>query len=728
MEANAKMRQALVKGKGDKAAAREKASASGLGADKGRTKSPTGGGGSRGGGGGGSRGGSGTGPGGSRPGGGNRPGGSANHTKTPGKGPERGTGGQGGGGGRNTPSAPGKGPQNGSSGLGRGGGKLPAGHGSSGNNGAPGKPLPHTRGERLGARQAARQERRAARQQAGLADRSADRAQRRGQRQTQWDKRQSDRSDRDAHKQQQRQQRAAERKKAKETKSATAAASGRVTLGEALAREAERRWDRRRAEQLAKNPPPKNSNTKTMPLAGPAATKPGAGTWKNAKPLSGKTPVNSTKNVKNPPPAATGTAGTAAPAKPHPAPHPGATPSAGPPRTPAPAKAPPPPAKAPPAAAKPGPTPAKPTDGWKNKAAFTKAKAAQDLADALAHKLAPKPAPDPVTKDTGKSTTSAGAAARSAAEQQALNQQWLIDALRAHEAAWNVFGEPPRTARTARTKAKGKRPHRDTGAAQATQAAGDTRGTQKAGEQQDPDAAGWFDAWLDHLRDLREERRERSRARHARFSAAPADAAEPRQWADIPDHHARPPRRAQTTQDIVDAVLIEDTENTGGPAASTPGPCGYPRRPQTPTKEAPMGADVHTASPQAGMTAQHRTNVTFDEYLVDITNIALAAGLDKDRAAELAVALGKVATALREIAGDLIGDHNISPKVVDRVTDLADSAARMRQSAERCATECEIASQAAQLAALSVARVYGEDLQAMDDAGLAQASSAAHHD
>ncbi|MDQ0847587.1 hypothetical protein [Streptomyces sp. V1I6] len=142
-----------------------------------------------------------------------------------------------------------------------------------------------------------------------------------------------------------------------------------------------------------------------------------------------------------------------------------------------------------------------------------------------------------------------------------------------------------------------------------------------------------------------------------------------------------------------------------------------------------MASEVNRpASGRTGMAAQHRTDITFGEYLMEIANIAIAAGLDKDRAQDLAVALGKVADALRDMAADLVGDHNIATEVVDQITDLADAAARMKQLAERCATECEIASEAARLAALSVGRTYGEDIQAMDDAGLAHASAAAHHD
>ncbi|WP_327425678.1 ATP/GTP-binding protein (plasmid) [Streptomyces sp. NBC_01527] len=198
--------------------------------------------------------------------------------------------------------------------------------------------------------------------------------------------------------------------------------------------------------------------------------------------------------------------------------------------------------------------------------------------------------------------------------------------------------------------------------------------------------------------------------------------------------HDRPPRRAdQGEDDIVDADIVP-----GEPMAVTTGGKGLPPAPEErierpgttrPTaQEDPVASQVSKpASGQAGMAAKHRTDITFGEYLTEIVNIAIAAGVDEDRAQELAAALGKVADALRDMAADLVGDHNIATEVVNQITDLADAASRMKQLAERCATECEIASQAARLAATAVGRTYREDIQAMDDAGLANASSAAHH-
>ncbi|MFB7745386.1 ATP/GTP-binding protein [Streptomyces sp. NPDC056132] len=206
---------------------------------------------------------------------------------------------------------------------------------------------------------------------------------------------------------------------------------------------------------------------------------------------------------------------------------------------------------------------------------------------------------------------------------------------------------------------------------------------------------------------------------------------------DRPDRPARPPQPEPADEDIEDAVIVDDPSDPFGAHVSSP--ASLPRAPEPHTQrpgtsrptaqEDPVASEVNKpASGQTGMAAKHRTDITFGEYLTEIVNIAIAAALDKDRAQELAGALGKVADALRDMATDLVGDHNIATEVVDRITGLADAADRMKQLAERCSTECDIASEAARIAAMSVGRVYGEDIAAMDDAGLATASSAAHHD
>ena len=139
-------------------------------------------------------------------------------------------------------------------------------------------------------------------------------------------------------------------------------------------------------------------------------------------------------------------------------------------------------------------------------------------------------------------------------------------------------------------------------------------------------------------------------------------------------------------------------------------------------------SQVSRPSGQSGLGVQHRTDITFDQYLMEMANIAIKAASDQERAEALMEALTKVADALRDMAADLVGDHNVETDVTDMIADLADSAARMKAQAERCAEQCGIAKEAAKLAAAMVARVYGEDMAAKEDAGLKHASAAVHHD
>ncbi|WP_424893286.1 ATP/GTP-binding protein [Streptomyces sp. XH2] len=227
---------------------------------------------------------------------------------------------------------------------------------------------------------------------------------------------------------------------------------------------------------------------------------------------------------------------------------------------------------------------------------------------------------------------------------------------------------------------------------------------------------------------------------------APPEAEEPSQRAkpedlgftvDSPGRPSHPPRTEPAEEEIPDAVIVDDPSDPFGahvtsPASLPRAPEPHTQRPGTtrpPEQEDPMASEVSkTVSGQAGTPARHRTDITFDEYLMEIANIAISAAHDSERAEHLADSLRKVADALRDMAVDLVGDHNIATEVVDQITNLADGAMCMKQLAERCATECEIASEAARIAAMAVGRTYGQDIQAMDDAGLAHASAAAHHD
>jgi hypothetical protein len=243
------------------------------------------------------------------------------------------------------------------------------------------------------------------------------------------------------------------------------------------------------------------------------------------------------------------------------------------------------------------------------------------------------------------------------------------------------------------------------------------------------DGAGW-------RRRTRGPRRARRTGRRERPADSPFGAEDSTPTVEWPEHDTRPPKpAAKDEDDIVDADIVPD-----GPAAVTTGVKGLPpapeehtERPGTSRPTSTEGSSVSSSqvsrpSRQSGLGVQHRTDITFDEYLVKMANIAIKAASDQERAEALMEAFAKLADALREMAADLAGDHNIDTELTDLIADLADSATTMKIQAQRCAEQCGIAKEAAKLAAQKVARVYGEDMAAKEDAGLTHASAAAHHD
>ncbi|MFD3641492.1 ATP/GTP-binding protein [Streptomyces griseus] len=206
--------------------------------------------------------------------------------------------------------------------------------------------------------------------------------------------------------------------------------------------------------------------------------------------------------------------------------------------------------------------------------------------------------------------------------------------------------------------------------------------------------------------------------------------------------------RADDDEVVVEAVIVEDPGDPFGadrvrrPGLTTGAP-GLPPAPEKHTQRpgTSRSADTstkgdsvssgHVSKPSGGsgsLAAQHRTDITFGGFLMEMAATALKASSDQERAEALAEALGKVADALREMAGDLVGDHNITTEVTDLIADLADSAGRMKEQARRCAEQCGLAREAVALVATQVARVYGQDMAAKRDAGLKHTSAAAHHD
>ncbi|MGW9452412.1 hypothetical protein [Streptomyces sp. NPDC055632] len=179
--------------------------------------------------------------------------------------------------------------------------------------------------------------------------------------------------------------------------------------------------------------------------------------------------------------------------------------------------------------------------------------------------------------------------------------------------------------------------------------------------------------------------------------------------------HSRPPEPSTPVWD--DAAT---------PAASGPGveiPAQFAPSDTTPKEAPPMS----TTPAGSQLAAKHQTDITFDQYLVEMTNIALAALGDKETAEDLVGRLLATAKALLEIAEDLADDHNVDKRIVAQISELSEALERMTAQATRCAQECADAAEAAVHAAAGVARVYGQDMDAKREAGLVHASAAAHH-
>ncbi|MDQ0577912.1 ATP/GTP-binding protein [Streptomyces rishiriensis] len=238
------------------------------------------------------------------------------------------------------------------------------------------------------------------------------------------------------------------------------------------------------------------------------------------------------------------------------------------------------------------------------------------------------------------------------------------------------------------------------------------------------------------------------------------------EWAD-----GRPNRPADTepesSTDIWDAVIVDDegdpfrsyaarrpglpraprqrpayrtTEikrpGTSRPAESTAAAAGDDTVPSPATASTPPTTEEHhvahtpaprTPSASGPLPAQHQTDITFEQYLIEAVNLAVAAGADKEEAIELANGLEKVADALRDMAADLTAGHAIDTRVTALIADLADAADQMKKDATHCATESGMACEAAVTVAGAVGLIYGQDQQAMQDAGLTHTSAAAHH-
>ncbi|MGW6358513.1 hypothetical protein ACWFR5_25890 [Streptomyces sp. NPDC055092] len=240
--------------------------------------------------------------------------------------------------------------------------------------------------------------------------------------------------------------------------------------------------------------------------------------------------------------------------------------------------------------------------------------------------------------------------------------------------------------------------------------------------------------WFSDYRRRRDQERAAARERAER-ERAQADAPVPADSVGITIEREAPPPRPTAEPDT---STPQRRRPMGRPVPLPRGAQGQPPaaphipRPGTtrPVSKESSVADTQVARPrsgQGGLAAKHQTDITFGEYLMEMASIAVQAAMDGERSEALAQGLNKVAETLLEIADDLSDDHNVGPEVTSLISGLADQAGDMKQVAQRFASECADAAEAAKLAGSQVAKVYGEDLAAVEDGGLKHASAAAHH-
>lgn len=182
-----------------------------------------------------------------------------------------------------------------------------------------------------------------------------------------------------------------------------------------------------------------------------------------------------------------------------------------------------------------------------------------------------------------------------------------------------------------------------------------------------------------------------------------------------PEHTSRPTRPANAGDGVVDAEIVDDADSSrpmGSPRAVTTGVKGLPPAPERhtarpgTTRDTPKETPVSSSSPararssgRSNLSARHQTDITLDQFLVGVANIALSAASHKELAEELVSALESLAGQLEDMAADLADDHNIDEEITDRLSDLRDATAQMKVEAQRCAQECESAWEVAKIAA-----------------------------
>ncbi|MBY6307717.1 hypothetical protein [Streptomyces clavuligerus] len=142
-------------------------------------------------------------------------------------------------------------------------------------------------------------------------------------------------------------------------------------------------------------------------------------------------------------------------------------------------------------------------------------------------------------------------------------------------------------------------------------------------------------------------------------------------------------------------------------------------------------APVHGSGSGSGvqhLDARHRTDITLGQYLMDMTNVALRAQHCADAAEKAEHRLGVIADAIGKLAPVFERGHALDRRLIEQFEQTGQRIEQAQRCARQASVDCQAAAEGARLAAMAVGRVYGEDQDAKEEAGLDHASAAVHHE
>ncbi|RKE02940.1 hypothetical protein [Streptomyces sp. TLI_171] len=192
-----------------------------------------------------------------------------------------------------------------------------------------------------------------------------------------------------------------------------------------------------------------------------------------------------------------------------------------------------------------------------------------------------------------------------------------------------------------------------------------------------------------------------------------------------------PRRPAESEDDVPDAEIVVPELTAKGSAAADPAPESHSEQPGAVRTAGAAGAGPLPGRPWSSasqrMAREHQTEVTFSEFLITMANIKVNSAQDAEKVQNAVDNLTVWAHRLKRMCAELGGSHNLDRKVIRLLDALAAMSESTAVNADRLARAVHTAAQKAEETAKDVARIYQEDLDAMREGGVEQASAAVHH-